>query len=68
MCSDDTYKHIVLPEGSCLHRLIERAVRSHRTRFNYLVVYKNTRGIGVMLSIVEWLAPGQTYINGIHHD
>lgn len=59
-------KNLILPAGSSLHRLIERAVRQGKTPYNYLVVFKDVAGIGIQMAWVDWMRPGQSYVSGLH--
>lgn len=53
---------LVLPSRS-LRDLIIRAVRRRRVPYNYAVAYRDTRGFGLSIAVVDWLPSGQTYVN-----
>lgn len=57
-----TGKFIICPTRS-LQQLVLRRVRQGKTKYNYAVAYRDTRGFGLSLAKADWVKPGQVYIN-----
>lgn len=58
---------IVVPTAH-LAQLVYRAVRRQRIGYNYVAGWRDiSGGIGLSLGNVDWLKPGETYINPHTH-
>ena len=57
------HKMLIVPLNSGIVALLKRAVRQRRTKYNYMVTWRDTQGQGISLAVVDWLQGNDTYIN-----